>query len=591
MKNLESSNNITFEVEEIDLKKEDATTNLLILPELTEVEKEILDPLIAPTSGLRIQFYDIEDSDGSKKYILKKRTLYLYLRFFKAISNKFKEITYEENPKILIFTDDRPSKDILLTYSSQIFAYDGYQIILQEDEKQKSRVSSPYGAASIALYDDVDLAIIITASHNELTWNGIKFYIKYPIPISGKIFKDISTIALNLNEIKFKTDFFPEIRNVIQKNNDYIIELLSKIIEIHSLKGKDLIVWPYLGKARGIIELFERLGAKVHLIDEPIDPPNPIIIVKEEKLQEVMNIYNSNIALLLDADRDRIALYVRENGKFSYYIPNEIYSAMHNILAKEYNKNVLNVRTIPSDLRADEASFLNVLTGVGYKHLGIILYFLLDIDVEQSKIETGILYMKEEDGKLTQIKTPLPLKQKIINEMKKRNLKNISLIFVMWEESGGHTVTLINVNKDEESGDYKFNTELPVIADKYPVPALVIITELLYRGHIISESIDWSIKGINQTIEATDKEKVRIMKNFQAEDGKEIEIGEKKYHITGLYNNRGKIKIYQLKSSDSTLYFRPSGTGPSIRFYIFGDRDTYLEEIKRVKKYVKKEYI
>jgi len=591
VKNLESSNNITFEVEEIDLKKEDNTTNLLMLPELRDVEKEILDPLIAPTSGLRIQLYEVEDSNGLKKYFLKKRTLYLFLRFFKAISKKFKEITHEEHPKILIFTDDRPSNDILLEYSSQIFAYDGYQIILQEDDFGKSRVSSPYGAASIALYDDVDLVIVITASHNELSWNGIKFYIEYPIPISGKIFKEISAIALKLNEIKFKTDFSPIIRNVIQKNNDYIIELLSKIIEIKSLKEKDLIIWPYLGKARGIVELFEKLGANVHLIDDPIDPPNPIKIVREEKLQEKMNNTNSNIALLLDADRDRIALYVKENGKFSYYIPNEIYSAMHNILARHYNKKVLNVRTIPSDLRADKSSFLNILTGVGYKHLGIILYFLLDIEVEQSKVETGILYMEEEDGTLTQIKTSSPLKERIIKEMKKQNLNDVNFIFVMWEESGGHTVTIINVNKDQTSGEYKFNTDLPVIADKYPVPALVLITELFYRGHIISESIDWSIKGINQTIEATDKEKVKIMKNFQAEDGKEIKIGDKKYHITGLYNNKGKIKIYRLKSSDSTLYFRPSGTGPSIRFYIFGDRDTYLEEIKKVKKYVKEEYI
>ena len=53
---------------------------------------------------------------------------------------------------------------------------------------------------------------------------------------------------------------------------------------------------------------------------------------------------NSKLALLLDADRDRIALYVHEKQKneFSYYIPNEIYSALHNILAKEYNKQIIN---------------------------------------------------------------------------------------------------------------------------------------------------------------------------------------------------------------------------------------------------------
>jgi len=37
--------------------------------------------------------------------------------------------------------------------------------------------------------------------------------------------------------------------------------------------------------------------------------------------------------------------------------------------------------------------------------------------------------------------------------------------------------------------------------------------------------------------------------------------------------------------------FRPSGTGPDVRFYIFGKRETYLEEIKNVQDYIIKNYI
>ena len=52
---------------------------------------------------------------------------------------------------------------------------------------------------------------------------------------------------------------------------------------------------------------------------------------------------------------------------------------MHNILSKDFGKKILNVRTIPSDLRGDHTSFMNILTGVGYKHLGLILYFLMGV--------------------------------------------------------------------------------------------------------------------------------------------------------------------------------------------------------------------
>ena len=581
---------IDFEIDDVELEQIDDITKLLKLPELTEAEKNIVDPIVAPTSGLRIQICDIDNTGSKLKYILSRRKLILFLRVFKAISIKVKRMDENRKLKVLIVTDDRPSADILLKYSSQIFTQEGYEIYYQKDDNGKSRVSSPYGAASVALYEDIDLVIVLTASHNDLSWNGIKFYIDYPIPISGDIFKDISSIALELTEIKLKTNFTPIIIDAIQKNNDYILDILSEIIEIKSLKNANLVIWPYLGKGEGIIKLFKQLGANVHLVDENINPPNPIKVVKEEKLKKIMSDTKSNLALLLDADRDRIALYVKQSGSFLYYIPNEIYSAMHNILAKDFDKKVINVRTIPSDPRGDHTSFLNILTGVGYKHIGIILYFLFNTNVDQSKIDSAILYMKGDNDQLIQIKEASPLRNQIIGEMEKNNLEDASFIVVMWEESGGHTLNILHVSKDQGLNEYHFQIDFPLIADKYPVPALVLITELICRGYEISKSIDWTIKGINQTIEANDEEKVRIMQNFKINDGKTIEINNKKYQITALNDNSGKIDIYQIKSKDSTLYFRPSGTGPEVRFYIFADKETYLKEIEHVKKYVKEEY-
>lgn len=581
---------IDFEIDDVELEQIDDNTKLLKLPELTEAEKNIVDPIVAPTSGLRIQICDIDNTGSKLKYILSRRKLILFLRVFKAISIKVKRMDENRKLKVLIVTDDRPSADILLKYSSQIFTQEGYEIYYQKDDNGKSRVSSPYGAASVALYEDIDLVIVLTASHNDLSWNGIKFYIDYPIPISGDIFKDISSIALELTEIKLKTNFTPIIIDAIQKNNDYILDILSEIIEIKSLKNANLVIWPYLGKGEGIIKLFKQLGANVHLVDENINPPNPIKVVKEEKLKKIMSDTKSNLALLLDADRDRIALYVKQSGSFLYYIPNEIYSAMHNILAKDFDKKVINVRTIPSDPRGDHTSFLNILTGVGYKHIGIILYFLFNTNVDQSKIDSAILYMKGDNDQLIQIKEASPLRNQIIGEMEKNNLEDASFIVVMWEESGGHTLNILHVSKDQGLNEYHFQIDFPLIADKYPVPALVLITELICRGYEISKSIDWTIKGINQTIEANDEEKVRIMQNFKINDGKTIEINNKKYQITALNDNSGKIDIYQIKSKDSTLYFRPSGTGPEVRFYIFADKETYLKEIEHVKKYVKEEY-
>jgi len=299
---------------------------------------------------------------------------------------------------------------------------------------------------------------------------------------------------------------------------------------------------------------------------------------------------DSNIALLLDADRDRIVLYIKQNGEYFTYIPNEIYSAMHNILSKEYNKKIINVRTIPSDLRCDDTSFINILTGVGYKHLGVIMYFLLGIEVDQSKIDKAILYMEDENKNLNKFDNPAPLKKQIIELMNKQGIEKEEFLMVYWEESGGHTLNILKVSKNKETGEFEFLTDFTVIADKYPVPALVLITELICRGYLISESIDWSIVGINRTIPATDEEKVRIMKNFEKNDNKTLNIEDKEYQIKSLSDNNGMIDIYQLKSVDSTLYFRPSGTGPDVRFYIFGKRETHLKEIQIVMKYIEENF-
>lgn len=555
---------------------------------MTEREKNIINPIVAPTSGLRIQICDIIEEN--KRYYLPNRKLFLFLRVFKAISQHYIELKGNRNLKVLIVTDNRLSKSLLLQYCSEIFAYDGFQIYHQQDSPNESKVSSPYGAASVALYEDINLIIVLTASHNDLSWNGIKFYIEYPMPMSGRIFKDISRRALNYKEIYLKTNYNAIQIDTIKKNNDYVKKLLSGVLEITSIKGKNIVIWPYLGKARGIVNLFKDYGANVILIEEEINPPNPIKIIHEKKLKDAMEQSNSTIALLLDADRDRIAMYVKQNGEYFTYIPNEIYSAMHNILAKEFGKKIINVRTIPSDLRGDHTSFLNILTGVGYKHLGVIMYFLFGVEVEQSKVDTAILYLEDQNKKLIKINNPVPLKQQILELMELENTDNESFLMVYWEESGGHTLNILNVSKNPETGETEFSTDLPIIADKYPVPALVLITELICRGFVISESIDWSIKGINRTIPAIDEEKVKIMKNFNAFDGKTIVIGGKDYQIHALSDNNNNIDIYQLKSKDSTLYFRPSGTGPNVRFYIFGKRETHLEEIHKVMEYIKNNF-
>ena len=98
------------------------------------------------------------------------------------------------------------------------------------------------------------------------------------------------------------------------------------------------------------------------------------------------------------------------------------------------------------------------------------------------------------------------------------------------------------------------------------------------------------MKGINRTISAQDEEKIKIMKIFEKNDKNKISIGKHEYEVNSFSDNLGKINIFELKRDQAKLYFRPSGTGPDVRFYIFGKKETYLEEINTVMKIIKEKY-
>ena len=82
-------------------------------------------------------------------------------------------------------SDDRPSSSYLVKIFAKILAYDDYQIYFQtpidpvsleavKTDPYYSRMGTPHASASVVLFDEVDLVIVITASHNGILWNGIK---------------------------------------------------------------------------------------------------------------------------------------------------------------------------------------------------------------------------------------------------------------------------------------------------------------------------------------------------------------------------------------------------------------------------------
>ncbi|MHA1339338.1 MAG: hypothetical protein ACTSRZ_04520 [Promethearchaeota archaeon] len=577
--------NYEFKVETIEEENYNEYS-IIKLDELESYEKEKINPLVPPTSGLRMEIFDVEGN----KYIMTKKKICYFLRVMKAIAVIGKKELRKGDPSILIVTDDRPSADILREYAARIFAFENYKIFYQKGKGQRtknhsyvrgiSRMSSPYASASVALFKQIDIVLMITASHNSLVWNGLKFYIKRPIPISGGVMRAVSEHAISLTQIALHNN--PEINEIDadEKNNEYIKSLVSKIVDTSVLKGKTILLWPFLGAAPEIVSLIESFGAKVELIDENMDPPDPTYDLDSKKIIEIMKFKNIKISILLDADRDRLVFFVKSKDKYIKLSPNELYTSMMNILSSKFNKKYINIRTIPSDPGCDKNAVINFITGVGYKHLGLIQYMLANQEVPQSQLETAILYYLK-DGKYTKIYTYEDI-EKIINEYSLDG----EYIVVLWEESGGHTFNVLYTVKDE-NGKISLKSDFPLIGDKYPAVAIIVLCCLLEMGFDLTECIDPNIKGTRTTIKATDEEKIKYINYFAEKIGQIITINEIQYEIDEFSNLKDQVSVVLLKSKNSELFIRPSGTGNSIRIYIFSDQKSYKTELENVVNYLK----
>ncbi|MEX2683563.1 MAG: hypothetical protein Q6373_018450 [Candidatus Sigynarchaeota archaeon] len=561
----------------------------VLLPEMTDEQVNEVDPIIPPTSGIRLKILDKKDRTTftcpASKYTL-------FLRLFKAISLILLE-KLGRRARVIVTSDERPTSDLLVTHALQILAFDGHDLLIQLesnktitlDKMTHSGMSTPYSSATIAIIPDIDAVITVTASHNSAAWNGIKFYFKQPIPVAGDLMKEISKKAINLKEIPLKraTDVRLEGIDFESRVNDYVKEVIKEIIPIKGIRGKPIVLWPYMGKAKEIHDLLEYYGVKVIKIEKEMEPPDPTINMPFDEVKGHLEKSGANLAILLDADRDRIVFIIKIGDKHVQLNPNELYTAMHNILATKFGKTIINVRTVPSDPRCDEQTVCTIEAGVGYKHLGIIQYLACGIDVDKSQFKSALIYGKETSGRV-KIESHAALIEFIARKIPKREN---AVLMVLWEESGGHTVNIVRP-EFKEGILKKLVPVVPLLGDKFPAPAIILLAELINSGYNLLDAVDTSIVGQRVEIEADDKRKQTIMKAMEKQIGRQIAIGEKMYKVIDYRDNQGMLDIISLSTDKSTLFARPSGTGNSVRIYIFADKVSGKKELADVAEYLKR---
>jgi len=174
-------------------------------------------------------------------------------------------------------------------------------------------------------YSRLDGGIVVTASHNPMDYNGMKFVREEAKPISGESgLEEIRSLAeANL----FSSSKRKGSLNTLDTSKPYIEHLLS-YIDISNLPKYRIVANPGNGGAGKIIDLLEpRLPfefIKIHHEADgkfPYGVPNPLLLENRISTSEAVKENKANLGIAWDGDFDR-CFFFDADGNFieGYYI-------------------------------------------------------------------------------------------------------------------------------------------------------------------------------------------------------------------------------------------------------------------------------
>ena len=175
------------------------------------------------------------------------------------------------------------------------------------------------GVAYLTKKYEADCGVVISASHNPVEYNGIKFFNKDGYKLDDNVELEIENYIDNIE----KVDYHPVGNKVGRKifvhnaQRDYI-DYLKSIVNV-DFKGLKVVLDCANGAAYKVAPtIFNELGANVVTINSEPDGNNindKCGSTHPQKLQEAVIENNADLGLAYDGDADRVGI-VLENGEY-----------------------------------------------------------------------------------------------------------------------------------------------------------------------------------------------------------------------------------------------------------------------------------
>ena len=478
-----------------------------------------------------------------------------------------------EHPSVAIAYDSRNNSDKFAKEAANVLASNGIKAYVFKE-------LMPVPVLSFATrYLKCDAGIAVTASHNPKQYNGYKVYgsdgCQMTTDNAGAVYKEIQNLDM-FADIKIGDFFSLEKEGRIEFIKQEVLDAYFDSTLKQSLDDKERIVkltyTPLHGAGRKpVLTILERDGFKnIMTVKEQLEPngdfptcpyPNPEMAPALELGIKLLLEGNNDILLATDPDSDRVGVAVNQKGKPVILTGNEVgillFDFVYNI-RKEHNtlpKDPVMVKTIvSSDICSIMAKKYNVEVRdvlTGFKFIGEQMLYL----EREGHVERFIFGFEESCGYLTN------------KDVRDKDAVNACLLLAemanYYKHKGFTLVDRLNQIYDE-FGDYRTCT------------------------------LNFQFEGL----EGKDK-MANLMKEFRGEEVKKLFgnvdhvgdfLAQKVYYKdheeeTGL--PASNVVKYFL-SENETIIFRPSGTEPKLKAYVFAKKSNLEKYKKLISDYIAK---
>lgn len=173
------------------------------------------------------------------------------------------------------------------------------------------------GVAYLTRLYEADCGVVISASHNPVEYNGIKFFDKDGYKLPDEVELEIEDLIENIEKVELSPvgEYVGKRINNDSALREYV-NYLKSIVNV-DLNGLKVVLDTANGAAFEVAPIvFEELGAKVITINNNPDGKNINLncgSTHPQDLQEMVVKNNANIGLAYDGDADRL-ICVDENG-------------------------------------------------------------------------------------------------------------------------------------------------------------------------------------------------------------------------------------------------------------------------------------